>query len=702
MAGEKQLVIRIKADKSAAEAAGKEYVANEKARNKELLADARRLAKETADAEKAGRQAAREVARAAKDEATRLAREQAEVEKTAARDKAQAHRTAIKEIADADRQRSAAHKQAIQEQTAAAKQAAKEQAAAAKATAKEQAAVTGAIEGTGKAFAGMALQLGGVATVGAAVSAAANLITQSFEKARDIALEAVNSVVHYREAILELAALKGQIGQSSTAVKEDLAFRSKTLQTAEASRTFQLTALGVGESSIDNAMGQRLISKDDFRKAMEYGGAFQAAEGGSAEAHAQLVGLLPSLIGRRTTGEEVFQKEAQLYKIFQPGGASYTSLANQYSKLAPLITSGQYDPMEAAALLSAFSTTNKEGAGENFQQFTRATLGGIGRMRGASIEGAEKQGEYLKSIGVTDQLIKATPAKQLPFAIANLVTADMNQQREAAAARGEEFNPYVYLRHKGYGNEQDLGALLQYQGLLNTGALQGTFMPLASQEAMPTFEQAMKPVKSAQRTDPAMLERSVQLGSEQANVAIGTPLEYYGKLQRRAYDRLKARGETGSVWGSFEDYQKDWLLGGEKRLDKEIQDMFVEEMKGRGMSEEQIRPHLEAMENARSGKADSGFNRWATRHVWDPIEMRSNEERAAIFGRVGEAVGQAGGDVLPGGAELARAAQASLEAAQQSQDAMKVLRDAAAKLDHAAENLRGQPNLNARPEAPRR
>lgn len=382
-------------------------------------------------------------------------------------------------------------------------------------------------------------------------------------------------VTDYREALLELAALKGQLGLTGETLAQDIAFRAQTLQSESESRSFQESALGAGESFISRGGMQKRISEDEFRKAMILGGSFQAVEHGSAATHGQLVGMMPLLMQQQgeVTGEQVFQKEQQLYNIFKPGGASFTKMTDQLMRVSPLVTSGVYkDVAEQASLLSMFSLTNKESPGEMVEQFTRATAGGIGRMKGVKVEGdSQKVGEYLSSLGVDNQMD--------PIAIGKKISADLSKQEAAEAAKGRRFNALDYLQHQGYGNQQDIAALMAFHG--GRQEFERTFEPLA--HTMPDVEASKAPIAAFQGSDPVAMRRRTQIAGVAANASqAGGAMEYWASLQEAAFQKLKGEGKA---YGTQESFTSGMFYGPahQNQIIQEAQRMQIEEAKRVGV-----------------------------------------------------------------------------------------------------------------------
>jgi hypothetical protein len=144
--------------------------------------------------------------------------------------------------------------------------------------------------------------------------------------------------------------------------------------------------------------------------------------------------------------------------------------------------------------------------------------------------------------------------------IGNLIVADQQRQQFTARQQGEQFNPYDYLKHHGYGNQDDIMSVLQYKGFVESGVMQRTFLPLAYKT--PTLAEAQAPVQAAQATDPLLQQRKAEIAGEMANVNIGAGKEeFYYSLRRLAFENLKAQG----AWGVDGDWQSFGTWGGMAR-----------------------------------------------------------------------------------------------------------------------------------------
>lgn len=497
---------------------------------------------------------------------------------------------------------------------------------------------------------------------GIAVSASAGIsfVAAEFDKITRSAIEGVRFTDEYRKSLLELAALKGHLGNAGQETRESLAFRAKTLQSLEQSTAFQSAALGVGQSNVDDdRVGRKgLISEDEFRKSMEFGGAFQAAEGGSAETHGQLVGQIPMLLGRRTNAKEVSAVQSKLYDIFQPGGASFSSMVGGYLKNAPLVTSGVISAERLAAVESAMSVSDPGGHADKTQQFVRATAGGIGKMKGPKVEGEdlEKIGPYLKRLGVTE--------KMDPIEIGKKISADLSVQEKAGR------NLKTYLAEKGYGSQEEANALLGFHGMQKSGQFK-TFEDLAAAPA--SSGKLQTDVRAFQTAEPIAQARKADIATEAGSLYEGMGKEdYYQSIMRNTFNKMKTEGATDQFGFKFSGKWEDIAGAGWYDINaKMTQDMVYQEAR-KGLN-------LEYGKTAK-GKA-SGMSQ-AQIDGMGPDAMKS------IIGRGAEAdflyeqrsrVGEAGGNIMPGFEQMMGKMDSHTEAVNRNTEAIKKGQAAEAK-----------------------
>jgi hypothetical protein len=496
-----------------------------------------------------------------------------------------------------------------------------------------------------------------------ALSAVAGAIADEFNRMRESIYSAAAMVTDYRKALLELAALKGQPGETTKTLAEDIKFRRATLLDADAARRFQTAALGAGESAIDlpEAPGGRKVTRDEFTKAMTLSASFAAVEHGDAGVYGSLIGTLANVTRGRTTGEDLFARQQHLYEIFKPGAFEFSQAASEFAGLTPLIAGGTYDETTAGALLSMFSRIAPQGSGISpatlVQQFTRGTLGGIGRQTGPKIEGAEKQGAYLGGLGITLESVKDIPEGELPVTIGTRIAQDIARARAETQAKGQTFEPVTYMMQHGFAEEQVRNALIAFEGQYRAGDVK-TFLDLAKPGARPDPEAVRRQIATRARIDPALQEMALNVAEQEAGIAVGTgEPEYIGKLSKLAYLRRKARGEES--YKTFEEFR-----GATEGLSySSIMDDLVF---GRG------RANRMEMQGLLAGEAERVGVPFRTPQMVDP---RTGARRETYVGdealyEVAQQIAVKGGQMLPGLEQTGQLADRQLEVVQKFDNAV--------------------------------
>lgn len=180
-------------------------------------------------------------------------------------------------------------------------------------------AESGWAKAVGSVGAAMGPVIGQMLTIGALTSVV-GAIAQMWSDMRESTSEAAKNIGDVRDRLNELAALKGRLGDTTTELADQLRFRSKTLQTEDSAIAYQKAAINYGSANIKSGM----INEDEFRKAMEIGGKFQAAEGGAAGTHGELTGIMPALLKKKNaTAEDIGGGVEKLFNIMQLGGFDF-------------------------------------------------------------------------------------------------------------------------------------------------------------------------------------------------------------------------------------------------------------------------------------------------------------------------------------------------------------------------------------------
>lgn len=685
----KELDIKINLDKSQAVAEVKAFASAQKQAIKDVQAAEIKAAKDGLDDFYQRMTAEKKAAQEAAKEVTAAARVKAKAEKDAAKEAADALRMKVKAEKDAA---TAATKEATAAARAKAKiekDAVKEHAAAIKAKSDAEEKASEKSISLAKAVGGFALSMLGIDSAKAVISA----IADSFDMARESAYSASKMVTDYRESLLELAALKGKVGQTTEVTKEEIAFITQTHQKPEDARKYQLAVLGAMEAAVGNQ-----ITEDEAKKATVLGGKFQAVEGGEAGAHGRLVGMLPLLSDKKITGEQVFQKTQQLYNIQKPGQfATFTQAIDQYAKLMPLIQSGVLDEMGAMALLTGYSASPEEAA-TKVEQLARATSGSVGRTTGGKAKGGMARNEYIKSLGLTDEKLKHIKASDLVVTIGNAIADDLIDQEKKAAERGEELNPLEYLQKKGYVQQEDRNALLQYTGLRKSKLLEEKFLPLAAPEALPDAEKATEDIEEKIKHEPHIRARDAAFAEQVANIAVGAGQEEVLRdVMQSAFARVRARpgGKQELPFETYEQVQGLGSLDPGNLLHGYRRKVAIEAQ--RGLAVEAARVGVDVDPNLIMGdqQAIPGVG-----GLLGLMGVGPELPPAELF-EIAKKVKAAGGEIAPEMEDVTEAAMASLTTSQEFEDLGKKPKAPAAGGDQNTPILKEiRDNIRPKPKAP--
>ena len=613
------LTIFLKLDRSLAERESSAYHAGEKARIGQLLSDAEVAEKAKVEfVRRANQQRIQEAARASKtsvelarDAAQREAKAKADaakealkIEKEAADERARLDREIEKMMRDAARRRAAEERQEAAEKkrldnrhltdveiTEKAKaeifrRANQQRIAEATKAHKTEIDLANQREKAMSAATRMATSFAGQVIGLTSASAVLSEVQAGFQRVRDAIFESSEMLAEYRESLLELAALKDRLGDTSAELVDALEIQAETGQTRQDVTDLQTGFLGMAELMVGEGEGKK-ISAEGAKEAMIGLGKFQAAQGAPAEAFGELGGMILQSAMGPITSEEITTRAAALYDIQQPGNfgkGGFGTAIKQFGMSLPFVNSGILTDKEAMALTSAFSiSAGGESSGTALRQFLQGTVGSLSGDR--KIKGLEDEPEnigaatYLKGLGAK--------AGMHPVEIAKLVAADVDRAEAEAKAKGEGFEAIDYLRRHGYSNQESALRMIQFRGLEDTGAW-GGFKELIED---PTLgEGRLAEAEEKLRTDPALVARATKAAVEQAKIASSAgENEWMTSMRRAAYARLRADPENIGM-REFEDIEKAgyWdltsILTGDKiDLERETQRIIMDYADARGV-----------------------------------------------------------------------------------------------------------------------
>jgi hypothetical protein len=551
----KELVIHLKLDRSHAKAANAAQIADAKAlerQYKQTQAVARQQIAETARAE---RVAAKE--KLAGDKAAlKAALDAITNEKKAALDaisegkkaRSKAARDSATAAAEASREKAAAEKSAAREASLAAASVANANKAAARASRMAwQEQNKSQIEGANSGIAAVGKLGVAYAALDIGVKIATAISDMWKNQRRDIE-SSVENMIHYREVILELAALNDRLGRTTPELKNQLEFRSKTLQSRDDAIAFQGGIMDTGQSAVK----AELITKPELDKLAEHMGSYQGATGATPDALGKLSGLMPGIIGgKNQTAEDVARKEIAILDILRLGNGGLKTGVSQFANNSGLSKAGLFghEGLEQASLQSLFSIDSPESAGTRVDQFVRGMSGMQTKNRGTEMEGSETQMEYGKRLGVTDAM--------KPLEIGRLVAGDLKEQ----AKNNPAFNPMNYLFMHGFREQEAQFASANFATAVNNGSWDKNYGKMSTGQAVPTFKAAMQETRDHMSVDPTAQARRADLAKDLADSAKATgPEGLFLQAKKIAFENLRLRGETS---GTFEKQNESTIWEGQ-------------------------------------------------------------------------------------------------------------------------------------------
>jgi hypothetical protein len=598
------------------------FAADEQKRTKETAAVAAKAAKDTAaaqakasrDATTAGQRAARELTASEKSEAsarTSLDRQRSHALIANARAENAARRAL-------DRQRSQALIKATQDEE--------------RATTASTAATMGYIA----AYAGFSQAV-----------AAVQSLSQYFAQLRADTFEAAKEVSNFREEVLELAAMKSQLGNSTPELIAQLKFRVQTGQSRQAALAMSTAAEGAGQAAIGKNLDQAA-----FDQGMLAAGQLQAMERSNPLAYGSLYGTLALEAKKGTTGDQMAGAINKEYQIQKPGKfLNMGQFAHQREQLTSYVQTGALSGPEASGLLSALSLENSpDQAATMAEQILASTSADFMRARGMkTLPGTEHETSaayFQQHLG----LKQTATAKETWEAAAD----DINKQQVAAAAKGMKFSADKYLVEHGLNNQQarrgyaamaavrSQGQWDQFQNLIDA--------PLESGAIGATFDE--------RRGRDQTIQKQLGVTAHEAsmiNASEGTAEGGLKELQEAAFDRVKARH---GITGTFAEWKNRNAIG-------IMYDDLFGSAGGHGGYHEQVDLEAQKMLGESAKKAGIDFTIPSHQAGVGRIEDYMGDE--ALY-RKQQQIQKAGGDPL---ADIAKDIKTAMEAAQRSADAIE-------------------------------
>lgn len=371
--------------------------------------------------------------------------------------------------------------------------------------------------------------VGGITSVAGAVG----YVATQFKEVQQQAIKAALEVSGYREKLRELAGIKGVQSPDADTLRKELGFRRDTLQSSGDAIKLQESALGMAAAVVGPG---RKLSEAEFDKFLRGAGQLQVARDVDPTAMGGLAGAMALNTKGPMDGDLLRRQLLAQFKVADLGAMTSAQFSDQFSKAAPLVGAGDFKNLqELGAVMSGMSFGGKDTVGERMRQLVRLTRGSLNDVS-APPGAAMSPAEYYRSIGANDQ--------QDTRKILEMVSKDVQSQEAVAKRQGKTLSIDTYLRQRGFGSTEDIGAFKQYYNFRDQ--INQTFIPQAYN--LPTSEQANKQLNAFKAT-PLGFKQQAELQRDMTSVAMGAgPGEYADAYKRDLFERLKVR-DQGTLFG---------------------------------------------------------------------------------------------------------------------------------------------------------
>lgn len=686
---DRDLTINLKILKTAAEAASKQFHADEKKRIDKTLSDFEVAEKaKSAIVARENKQRIQEVVKGHKT-AIDLAAERARAEKAGAQainialrqsaaDEKRLKQEAAREDARLQRELVARHKANYRER----QKEKKDQAAETKRLLKEESDAwsqnEGAILGGVKAVGAFALGMAGLNSASAIIGE----FEAGFQRTRDAIYQSSNLLHEYREGLLELAALKDRSGDTSAEMLDTLRLQARTGQKTEDVKALQLQFLGTAESVVGPG---KKVSEAEKTAAMEGVGKLAAVMGGGAGEWGRMGGMVAQVMkpgaNGQLSGKSIAEETAAMYAISRP--AQFPTIdagAEQFSKVQGLVENGVLDLRTAMALVSNAGAVKPQSAGQDVNRLirmamsatTKDTMGRVMPMEGVE---QESMAAWNKRLGINE---KMGPVERL-----RLMAGDFDRAEAEATAKGQGFNPFAYGRTVGITGKGELDALTDFRASLKSGRF-GVFEGLAGDANL--GKGTIAGAEDKLRSEVTFQQRMSKAAEQTARMASGAGKnEMLTALRRTEYAKMRA------VNPSMVDFDEM-----ETRSTFSLGSLF-DELKGVGTGD--VRANLERTLMSQAKKRGIPFQMMegSTLHMSEDEQFRvAKLLQSQGFDFAGEANQQVN-STLQGKLQDAGMVQAAADIKAAAKD-MKAAAQAQAKAAEDAKAAKPQPLLPGKPQ----
>jgi hypothetical protein len=377
-------------------------------------------------------------------------------------------------------------------------------------------------------------------------------IAEYFDNIRRDTIDAVKETIHFREIVLELAAMKGDLGKSGPEVGRQLMIVAQTAQTSEDALAMSKKSEGAAQAAIGKNLDRGAYDEGFIAAAK-----LQAMEGpGAGAAYGDLYGTLAVEAKKGTTGKQMAARFNKEFRIQQPGKfSSMGEYASQRQELSGYVQNGMLTADEAAGLLSAASlASNPQEAATHLRQGMASLAADPMRARKMKMMPGQDQET---SAAYFQEHLKLDLKHTRPMQMLDAVVADLAKAEKEASARGEVWNPHQYMIKHGINNRE------AREFYMDTAAVRKSGVWSTIKERMDEGEDADAIDKAhAARVgrEPVLQQRLADAASKAATIkrGSGTAEGALMAIQEASFAKLKGQGR---ITGTFDEWKKRGYLG---------------------------------------------------------------------------------------------------------------------------------------------
>jgi hypothetical protein len=367
-----------------------------------------------------------------------------------------------------------------------------------------------------------------------ALTGVAQAIAGAFKSANEQAQAQLDKLLATKDALRELAAVKGVAeGPSDAFAMAHFQLRKASGLSEQEAAGFALEFAGAGA-----ALRGKNISAGEYERAEPLLARFAATQGGgasAAESYGKLAGLLLGTRETFATAEDLLAEQMSVVRMYGTGtGKNPVLMAQGAAAMGSLVeqqgTGAFGGALPLAAMVATASRVNPETAATQIQQGHRL-------LRGFS----EKWAPMLGEAGITE-------ADKEPEAYVKLFNLMERAQRGGKA-------PDLFLSEAGVSAE----VATTVQGLYN----QRAFMAERMREAQTPMGvgAATAQLDRAFMQDPTLRIKQAQAKEDAAERERAMQLQADRELTIAARAGLTARAETGTAASQLEDWKTGMLMG---------------------------------------------------------------------------------------------------------------------------------------------